>query len=69
MALPFEVEWMWMAMPSTGMLEAPMLAFGPPPAVAPALAVPLAPVVALALLVILAPVAHMVEVNGGFWRC
>jgi hypothetical protein len=52
-APPFEVEWMWMAVPLMGTLEAPVVTFGLPPGV------PLAPVVIPALAV------RAVEVSGG----
>ena len=48
---PFEVEWTWMMKPLMGTLGAPVLAFGPPLAVASApVAIP-------------ARVVHTVEVN------
>jgi hypothetical protein len=59
LALPSEVEWMWMVVPPMGMLEAPMLAFGLP------LVVALAPAMTPTLVVILALTTHSVEVSGG----
>jgi hypothetical protein len=56
---PSEVEWMWMAVPLTGMLEVLALVFGPLPVAAPTPATVLAPVVIATL------VAHAVEVSGG----
>jgi hypothetical protein len=59
LAPPSEVEWMWMAMPPMGMLEAPTLAFGLP------LVATLASAMAPTHVVILAPTTHSVEVSGG----
>jgi hypothetical protein len=62
LALPSEVEWMWMVVPPMGMLEAPTLAFGLPLVAALDSAMAPTPVV------ILAPTTHSVEVSGGSWR-